>query len=146
MSLGIVQAGTASGRGTESLSLAPTCMIVEDRVMIALSLEAYLEEIGFGGCETFPSGAEALEWLTANSPTVAILDYSLKDGPCTCLVRTLQERGIPFVIYSGHRRTVALPELQGVPWLNKPCDRPALLAALIHAAPALTEWKTKAAV
>ncbi len=135
MSLGTAQAETSSGLGAGNLSSPPTCMIVEDQALIGLSLEAYLEEIGFGGCETFASGAEALEWLATNTPTVAILDYSLKDGPCTCLVRTLQERGIPFVIYSGHRRTVAPPELQNVPWLTKPCDRAALLAALIHAAP-----------
>ncbi len=144
MSLGTVQAETSSGRGTGNLSSPPTCMIVEDQALIGLSLEAYLEEIGFGGCETFPSGAEALRWLAKNTPTVAILDYSLRDGPCTCLVRTLQERGTPFVIYSGHRRSAAPPELQNVPWLNKPCDRAALLAALTQAAPALAEWNTKA--
>jgi DNA-binding response OmpR family regulator len=79
----------------------------EDQALISLSLEAYVEETGFGGCETFPSDAGALGWLATNTPTVAILDYSLKDGPCTSLVRALQECGVPFVIYSGHRRTVA---------------------------------------
>ena len=146
MSLGIVQAGTSSGRGTENVSPPPTCMIVEDQALIGLSLEAYLEEIGFGGCETFPSGAEALQWLATNTPTVAILDYSLRDGPCTCLVHTLQERGTPFVIYSGHRHSAAPPELQNVPWLNKPCDRAALLAALTQVAPVLTEWSAQAAI
>jgi DNA-binding response OmpR family regulator len=113
-------------------------MIVEDQALIGLALEAYLEEMGFGDCETLPSGAVALDWLATNTPSIAILDYSLKDGPCTRLVRTLQERDIPFVIYSGHKQTIAPPELQQVPWLNKPCDRPALLAALTRVAPALT--------
>ncbi len=145
MSLGPIQAETPSGLGSTSLSSAPTCMIVEDQTLIALSLEAYLEEIGFGGCETFPSCAEALEWLGSNTPSVAILDYSLKDGPCTTLVHTLRGRGIPFVVYSGHRRSVAPCELQNVPWLNKPCDRAALLAALTHVAPALGERGIQAA-
>jgi DNA-binding NtrC family response regulator len=113
-------------------------MIVEDQALIGLALEAYLEEMGFGDCETLPSGAAALDWLATNRPSIAILDYSLRDGPCTRLVRALQERDIPFVIYSGHKRTVAPPDLQHVPWLNKPCDRPALLAALTRVAPALT--------
>jgi hypothetical protein len=33
----------------------PTCMIVEDQTLIGLSLEAYLEEAGYGMCEVFPS-------------------------------------------------------------------------------------------
>ncbi len=127
-----------------SPSARPSCMIVEDQALIGLSLEAFLEEIGFGTCETFPSAKEALEWITANTPTVAILDYSLRDGPCIPLAHSLRERGIPFVIYSGHKRDVAPPELQEVPWLSKPCDREALLAALIQTSPALAEWKAAA--
>jgi hypothetical protein len=30
-------------------------MIVEDQTLIGLSLEAYLEEAGYGMCEVFPS-------------------------------------------------------------------------------------------
>jgi DNA-binding response OmpR family regulator len=112
-------------------------LIVEDQALIGLALEAYLEEMGFCDCETLPSGGEALDWLATHTPTIAILDYSLKDGPCITLIRTLQERGIPFVIYSGHKRCVA-PEFRNVPWITKPCDREVLLAALTRAALALT--------
>jgi DNA-binding response OmpR family regulator len=108
-------------------------MIVEDQVLIGLSLEAYLEDMGFGVGESLPSAAEALEWLRTNAPSFAIVDYTLKDGPCTALVRTLQERGVPFVIYSAHDRRVAPPELQDVAWINKPCDRKVLIAALTGA-------------
>jgi DNA-binding NtrC family response regulator len=102
-------------------------------------LEAYLEELGLDAREPLASAAEALEWLATNTPAIAILDYALKDGPCTVLIRTLAERAIPFVIDSGHKRSVAPPELQHVPWINKPCDREVLLAALTRAAPALSE-------
>jgi Ca2+-binding RTX toxin-like protein len=44
-----------------------------------MSLEAYLEEDGFGYCETFLSAAEALAWLASNTPSVAILDYTQGD-------------------------------------------------------------------
>ncbi len=118
-------------------------LIVEDQALIGLALEAYLEEMGIGVCEPLSSAARALEWLAANTPTVAILDYSLKDGPCTSLTRALTERGIPFVIYSGHRSSVAPPELQAVPWISKPCDREVLLATLTRAAPALAEWRSR---
>ena len=120
----------------------PVCMIVEDQPLIGFALEAYLEEAGFGTCEVFPSAAETLAWLAMYTPTVAVLDYSLKDGPCTSLSGVLSERGIPFVIYSGHKRSVAPRELQNVPWISKPCDREVLLAALTDVAPALSVLST----
>jgi DNA-binding NtrC family response regulator len=134
----------------EEVSLAPSgmgqsqpiCMIVEDQALIGFSLEAYLEEAGFGTCEVFPSAAETLTWLATHTPTVAVLDYSLKDGPCTTLTGVLSERGIPFLIYSGHKRSIAPRQLQHVPWISKPCDREALLAALTRVAPALSTWNT----
>jgi DNA-binding NtrC family response regulator len=118
----------------------PTCMIVEDQTLIGLSLEAYLEEAGYGMCEVFVSTAEARAWLATHTPTVAVLDYSLKDGPCTTLTGVLAERNIPFVIYSGHKCSVAPRQLQHVPWISKPCDREVLLAALTRVAPALSTW------
>ena len=144
MRLGAPEAEFVPGHRTSETSSQPTCMIVEDQALIGLSLEAYLEEIGFGRCE-IASSAEASEWLGSHTPTVAILDFSLRDGPCTTLARSLQERGLPFVIYSGHRREIAPPKLRDVPWLSKPCDRAALLAALTHVAPAPTTQDVAAA-
>jgi DNA-binding NtrC family response regulator len=116
-------------------------MIVEDQTLIGLSLEAYMEEMGFRACPVFPSAAEALAWLATNAPTVAVLDYSLRDGPCTTLTGVLAQRSIPFIIYSGCKRSFARRELQSVPWISKPCDREALLAALTRAAPAIAAWQ-----
>jgi DNA-binding response OmpR family regulator len=120
----------------------PICMIVEDQVLVGFSLEAYLEEAGFGTCEVFPSGAEARAWLATHTPTVAVLDFTLQDGPCTTLTGVLTERDIPFIIYSGRKRSVAPRELQHVPWISKPCDREVLLAAITRVAPALSTWST----
>jgi DNA-binding response OmpR family regulator len=105
-------------------------MIVGDQALIASSPEAYLEETGIDVCDPLSSLAEALEWLATNTPSVAILDYSLRDGTCTTIVRLVQKRGVPFVIYSGYERDVAPVSLRNVPWLTKPCDRAAIRAAL----------------
>ncbi len=142
MSLDGVGFGASLAPGGLSQSI-PTCMIVEDQTLIGLSLEAYLEETGFGVCPVFSSAAEALAWLTTNTPTVAVLDYALKDGPCTTLTGVVAQRGIPFIIYSGYKRSIARRELQNVPWLSKPCDREALLAALTRVAPVLSTWSTQ---
>jgi DNA-binding response OmpR family regulator len=137
MGSGVARTETSLDHGAMGLSLQPSCMIVEDQALIGLALEAYLKEVGFRYCETFPSSTEALGWLASHTPTVAVLDFSLRDGPCTRLVAVLRERGIPCVIYSGQTRDVAQPELWDIPWLSKPCDRAALLATLRRAAPAL---------
>jgi DNA-binding response OmpR family regulator len=109
----------------------PRCLIVEDRLLIALSIEAYLDEMGFGSEGPFRSGGDALAWLKTRAPQAAILDYDLADGACDALACELQRRNIPFVIYSGYRPTSALPpELRDVPWLKKPCTRDELLQAL----------------
>jgi len=145
MSIASTDAETSSDPGEVGTCAPNTCLIVEDQALIGLALEAYLEEIGLEACELLPSAAEALQWLATNTPTFAIVDYALKDGPCTALIHMLEERGIPFVIYSGHERSIAPSQLQQVPWINKPCDREVLLAALIRAAPALSAQLSRAA-
>jgi DNA-binding NtrC family response regulator len=139
MSLASAESETPSMRATGASS-RPSCMIAEDQALIGLALEAYLEDLGLAVGEPLSSSAAALQWLEMNTPTVAVLDYALKDGPCPVLIRTLAERGIPFVIYSGHDSSVAPPELQHVPWIIKPCDREVLLAAITRAAPAISAW------
>jgi DNA-binding NtrC family response regulator len=145
MSFELSGAETSSDRSGVEPCAPNTCLIVEDQALIALALQVFLEEMGLDAREPLSSAAEALEWLATNTPAIAILDYALEDGPCTTLVRTLEERGIPFVIYSGHSRSIAPPELQHVPWINKPCDREVLLAALIRAVPALSTRLSRAA-
>ena len=109
----------------------PRCLIVEDQILIGMSLEAFLEEHGFDVCGPLPSGTEALTWLEQETPEVAILDFSLNDGPATDLARELRQRDIPFIIYSGHPRGANLPpELAEVPWLEKPLARTELVSVL----------------
>jgi DNA-binding NtrC family response regulator len=108
---------------------SPCCLIVEDQVLIALSIEAYLEEVGYDAAGPFTSASEALQWLNSHTPQAAILDYSLKDGACTDLAHELLQRGIPFMVYSGHSRSPDTPpEFKDVPWIEKPCARDNIIA------------------
>ena len=106
-----------------------SCLIGEDAILIGMALESYLEDQGFT-CEMVCSSAEAQKWLDENTPSVAVLDYQLKDGPCTTLAALLRARGVPFLIYSGYPADEACPELRGAPWINKPVDRETLLHAV----------------
>src|SRR3954453_8219830 len=112
------------------------CLIVEDQVLIAMSLEAYLEDVGYELAGPFRSNTEALAWLDTSTPDLAILDYKLDDGFCVDLARTLRSRGVPFVIYSGDRQAAGMPpEFEGAPWIEKPCPRQVFLEVLTTLVP-----------
>jgi|SRR5919107_5789583 DNA-binding NtrC family response regulator len=112
-------------------SIPSRCLIIEDQALIAMSVEAYLEDAGFE-VQTVTSIAQARAWLMDNTPELVILDFMLKDGPATELAGELHGRGIPFIVYSGYARHLGLPcELQEVPWLEKPTRREDLLKALV---------------
>ena len=110
-------------------STSPVCLIVDDAALIGMALEHQLEDHGFL-CATVCSSGEALAWLDAHTPTVAILDYMLADGPCTVLVAALRGRGVPFLVYSGFPARAAGPELGDVRWIDKPAERATLLRAV----------------
>jgi DNA-binding NtrC family response regulator len=112
-------------------SIPSRCLIVEDQALIAMSVDAYLEDAGFE-VQTVTSVAQARAWLMGSTPEFVILDFMLKDGPATQLAGELQARGIPFIVYSGYARHLGVPcVLQGVPWLEKPTRREDLLTALV---------------
>jgi ActR/RegA family two-component response regulator len=104
-------------------------LIVEDQSLIAMAMESSFEDDGLD-CATVGSSAEAMAWLEENTPSVAILDYKLKDGSCAALAEALRARGVPFLIYSGYPAQAACAELRGVPWIGKPAARDTLLKAI----------------
>ena len=119
-------------------SVQPYCVIIEDQVLIAMSLEAYFKDVGFA-VHTLTSIAQAQAWLKDNTPELAILDFMLRDGPATKLAGELHSRGVPFIVYSGYARHLGVPtQLQEVPWLEKPARREDLLNALVALPPKST--------
>jgi DNA-binding NtrC family response regulator len=118
----------------------PCCLVAEDQALISLALEDTLEDAGVAVAGPFASCREALAWAEAHTPAVAIIDFQLKDGPCTELARELRRRGVPVIIYSGypHGETIP-PEFDGLPWLEKPTAQSDLLAAMAQVAPSLAE-------
>jgi DNA-binding NtrC family response regulator len=103
-----------------------------------MAVEATLTEAGIPVAGSFASCADALAWTERNSPSVAILDYRLKDGVCTDLAKALLARDVPVIIYSGvpHGRETP-PELHQAMWLEKPIAFDDLLQAVRMLAPSL---------
>jgi DNA-binding response OmpR family regulator len=106
-------------------------MIVEDQALIGLSLEAYLEENGFAVAGPFVTSTDALQWLSTQTPHLALLDVMLDDGSSVKVASCLKERGVPFAVYSGLKpERESPPEFRNVPWLEKPMSRAALARVL----------------
>src|SRR4051794_31515379 len=101
-----------------------------------MALGASLEDAGLQVEGPFTSRAAALEWLDANTPGIAIIDYRLKDGCCLEIARALCSRGVPFIVYSGLPRLADLdPAFRNAPWLEKPIGRHDLLNAVAQLVP-----------
>jgi DNA-binding response OmpR family regulator len=106
-------------------------LLAEDSAIIGLELADSLESEGFEVAGPFTTCAAAEAWLGAHEPAAAILDNTLKDGPCEQLAGDLRRRGVPFIVYSGHAREAEHPAVfQGVPWVTKPAPSELLLKVL----------------
>jgi DNA-binding response OmpR family regulator len=106
-------------------------LLLEDEALIAVALQADLEEAGYAVAGPFLTCASALEWLADHRPDAAILDTVLKDGPCREVALTLSHQGVPFLIYSGYRGDLnTLPELECATWVEKPATAAVLISTL----------------
>jgi len=107
-----------------------SCLIVEDEAIISMMLADGLEQAGHDVLGPIDKGSAVLEALAHLDPDMAILDTKLRDGPSHEVALELRRRGIPFVIYSGHRRPKEPhPAYADAPWVEKPATPADVLAA-----------------
>ncbi|HSA80789.1 MAG TPA: response regulator [Geminicoccaceae bacterium] len=106
-------------------------LVVEDEFLLAMELEAFLEQ---RGCRVLgPVGTidRALAVLAHHRPAAAVLDVNLKGRRATAVAAALQDLEVPFVLVTGYSdQQLTEPELKGQPRLEKPLDRRKLLRAL----------------
>jgi DNA-binding response OmpR family regulator len=111
----------------------PTVLLLEDEAIIAFDLEESLRDAGFTFVTSISTCAGALAWLEEYTPSVAIVDPRLKDGRCDDVVRTLNERNVPFVIYSGDAPDEVGGDFHRGAWLPKPSAPCELLKTMTSA-------------
>ncbi len=108
----------------------PLVLVLEDEAIIALNLQDELQDAGYRIAGPYATCAAALEWLQGATPDAAILDATLKDGPCRMIALELLSRGAPFLIYSGHREDrQLLSDLDHITWIEKPAAPSVLVQA-----------------
>jgi DNA-binding response OmpR family regulator len=110
-------------------------LLVENEPLIAMDMEDMLRSAGYVDVSHVVSVEQAMGWLGARSPAVAILDLMVRDGETTPLAQQLRQAGTPFLIYSGRRREDGPPHaaFDGAVWLSKPCTQSDLVLAIEQA-------------
>ena len=133
------QAPAAALRPAERQGTRPLrVLLLEDEVLIAMDLQAMLEDGGHTVIGPVETVADALARLDADRPDAAVLDLHLGDTSSVEVAQALAARRIPFLFATGAAGSAILPEgFADRPVLVKPFDGPALRDALaeVSAAP-----------
>jgi len=76
-----------------------TALFLEDKP-ITFDVEEMLIDLGFRQVTCFDTCTDALSWLAASKPDIAVIDLQLKDGECGEVARRLGQLGISTVVHS----------------------------------------------
>jgi DNA-binding response OmpR family regulator len=113
-------------------------LVMEDEALVAMALEALLQDLGCLVVGPFASVATGIVAAETAPLDVALLDVNLRDGLVSPVAQRLHARGVPIVLHTacGHHDDLP-PDLHDFARLTKPCGEARLqreLIALIGAA------------
>jgi DNA-binding response OmpR family regulator len=113
---------------TQQLS-GRSILVVEDEPLIALEVHKELGDAGASVIAAVELG-DALHLSKTAHIDAAVLDAELGPGDCSPVCAVLASRGVPFMFYTGYRRTTPLDAWPKAPILLKPAVRGQLLACV----------------
>jgi len=105
-------------------------LIVEDEALIAMQIEAELEDAGCAVVGPAPSAPQALRLIQREAIDAAVLDYRLGDENSCEIAAALLGRSIPFMFVTGHAIEDLPKDLHGQTCLAKPVKEGDLIATL----------------
>lgn len=97
-------------------------LIVEDEMLIAMTIEDVLTDLGCTVVGPASSVAKALEIIKEHEIDGAILDLNLKGEQAIPVAEVLQKRGTPFFFLTGYGSTGFANNKFNAPTLAKPFD------------------------
>ncbi|KPB77319.1 response regulator [Pseudomonas cannabina] len=103
-------------RKSESEHLPRRVLLVEDETMVAMLMEAMLEDLGFTTASHASTLEEGIACARDGDYDLAILDINIIGGTSFPIAAIIARRGLPFMFCSGYGR-LALPEI----WTDRQC-------------------------
>ena len=111
--------------------LSGTALIVEDNLIIAMSAEVILLELGARHVDTAASVTQALDAIGRSAPGFALLDLNLGSESSIPVGEKLIEMNVPFIFATGYGERAPIPQnLSSVPVIQKPYTKEVVEAAL----------------
>jgi len=111
---------------------APSVLIVEDEMLIAMELEHLLSTHGYRVLGPVNTVARALTLLEQQQPDAALLDVNLNGESSTPVAAELWARDVPFVTVTAYSSVAARhPQLRDAPRADKPIDHDEVLRLLV---------------
>lgn len=108
-------------------------LIVEDEFVVAMNLEAILEESGHKSVGIAPDLSTALQ-LADQQPDLALVDINLRDGETGPIIaERLREQNIAVLFVTANPRMLEGARASALGVLTKPCDEELILAAVDYA-------------
>jgi two-component sensor histidine kinase/CheY-like chemotaxis protein len=124
-------ANIAAPEAPTTFRLSGTALIVEDNLIIAMSAEVILLELGARHVETAASVADALKSVERAKPSFALLDLNLGTENSIPVGKKLAELKVPFIFATGYGERAPIPaELDFAPVVQKPYTREVIEKAL----------------
>lgn len=109
-------------------------LLVEDQTLIAMALEAELQDHGLQVTGRAATVAAALALIDADPPDLAVLDVNLADQDSLPVAQALRDRAIPFVFATGYGSDIDLPDsFSDIPVAAKPYQVGDILKKLAEA-------------
>lgn len=105
-------------------------LVVEDEMLVAMVLEAVLDEAACRIVGPFGRLAQALKSAQEDAIDAALLDVNLHGEQVFPVADALAARNIPFVFVTGYGASGLRPRFMDSPVLTKPYRPAAVLAAL----------------
>ncbi len=123
--------GKVTTREQPMSRISDTALIVEDNLIIAMSAEVILLELGARHVETAASVNQALKAIEREKPSFALLDLNLGNENSIRVGQKLLELDVPFIFATGYGERAPIPEeLSEAPVIQKPYTREVVESAL----------------
>ena len=113
-------AAPCAAAGPAAILRGRAVLVVEDEPLVALDIQAELENAGAGRVQIARSVDAALSALDADRFDLALLDGNLKGEPVDGVADALRQAGVPFCFVSGYGREHLPPGFDEAPLIQKP--------------------------